>query len=136
MPTMLSEAARKIIDGRNPAVIGTINPDGSPQTSVVWVGRQDDDLLISSASGRRKEKNLLRDPRVSLCVFALHDSEQYVEVRGLAAVTVDTGRQLAVALAEKYEGPGAGADFLQLPPEIIRITIRITAQRVLGTAAS
>jgi PPOX class probable F420-dependent enzyme len=136
MPTMLSEAARKIIDDRNPAVLGTINPDGSPQTSVVWVGRDGDDLLISSASGRRKEKNMLRDPRVSLCVFDLHDTEQYVEVRGLATVTVDTGRRLAVSLAEKYEGPGAGEEFLQLPPEVIRITIRITPRRVVGTAAS
>lgn len=133
---MLSEAARKIIDDRNPAVLGTINPDGSPQTSVVWVGRDGDDLLISSASGRRKEKNMLRDPRVSLCVFDLHDTEQYVEVRGLATVTVDTGRRLAVSLAEKYEGPGAGEEFLQLPPEVIRITIRITPRRVVGTAAS
>jgi PPOX class probable F420-dependent enzyme len=136
MPTMLSEAARKIIDDRNPAVLGTINPDGSPQTSVVWVGRDGDDLLISSASGRRKEKNLLRDPRVSLCIFDRHDSDQYVEVRGLASVTADPGRQFAVSLAEKYEGAGAGQEFLQLPPEIIRITIRITPRRVAGTAAS
>ncbi len=136
MPAMLSEAARKIIDGRNPAVIATTNPDGSPQTSVVWVGRDGDDLLVSSASGRRKEKNLLRDPRVSLCVFDMQDAEHYVEVRGLAAVTVDAGRQLAVSLAEKYEGPGAGEAFLQLPPDITRITIRVTPRRVAGTAAS
>jgi PPOX class probable F420-dependent enzyme len=135
MPIMLSQAARAIIDGRNPAVLGTLNPDGSPQTSVVWVGRDGDDLLISSAAGRRKEQNLLRDPRASLCIFDLADSEQYVEIRGTAAVTDDQGRELAVALAEKYEGPGAGEAFLQLPPQVTRIVIRITPARVAGTAA-
>ena len=136
MPISLSEAARKILDAPNPAVLATINPDGSPQTSVVWVGRDGDDLVISSAAGRRKERNLGRDPRVSLCVYDEHDAEQYIEVRGLATVAVDTGRQLAVLLAEKHEGPGAGEAFLQLPPEVIRVVIRITPRRVAGTAAS
>jgi PPOX class probable F420-dependent enzyme len=135
MPNLLSEAARKILDDVNPAVLATINPDGSPQTSVVWVGRDGDDLLISSAAGRRKDRNLAREPRVSLCVYDRHDSEQYIEVRGLATVAADTGRELAVSLAEKYEGPGAGEAFLQLPPEIIRVVIRITPRRVTGTAA-
>jgi PPOX class probable F420-dependent enzyme len=135
MPHMLSEAARKILDAPNLAVLATVNQDGSPQTSVVWVGRDDDDVLISSAAGRRKDRNLARDPRVSLCVYDRDDPEQYIEVRGVAAVTVDPGRRLAVKLAEKYEGPGAGEEFLQLPPEVIRIVIRITPRRVAGNAA-
>jgi PPOX class probable F420-dependent enzyme len=135
MPHVLSETARKILDAPNLAVLATINQDGSPQTSVVWVGRDDDDVLISSAAGRRKDRNLARDPRVSLCVYDRDDPEQYIEVRGVAAVTVDPGRQLAVTLAEKYEEPGAGEEFLRLPPEVIRVVIRITAQRVAGTAA-
>jgi PPOX class probable F420-dependent enzyme len=135
MPNLLSESARKILDDPNPAVLATINPDGSPQTSVLWVARDGDDLLMSSAAGRRKERNLARDPRVSLCVYDRHDAEQYIEVRGVAAVSVDTGRQLAVSLAEKYEGPGAGEAYLQLPPEVIRIVVRITPRRVAGSAA-
>jgi hypothetical protein len=59
----------------------------------------------------------------------------YVEVRGLAAITADPGRALAVALAEQYEGPGAGQAFLQLPPEMVRVVIRITPQRIAGSAA-
>jgi PPOX class probable F420-dependent enzyme len=135
MPVILTDAARKILDDPNPAILATINADGSPQTSVVWVGRDGDDLLISSAAGRRKERNVAREPRVSLCVYDGHDAEQYVEVRGVATVTVDSGRRLAVLLAEKYEGPGAGEAFLQLPPEVIRVVIRIIPRRVAGTAA-
>lgn len=135
MPTSLSPVARKILDGANPAILGTINADGSPQTSVVWVGVDGDDLVISTAAGRRKEKNVRSEPRVSLSVFDLADPLQYVEVRGVATVTEDVGRQVAVALAEKYEGPGAGEEYLQLPPEVLRVVIRITPTKVLGSAA-
>jgi PPOX class probable F420-dependent enzyme len=135
MTASLSDAARKIIDAPNPAVLATINPDGSPQTSVVWVRRDGNDLLVSSAAGRRKDKNLARDPRVSLTVYDQADPLQYVEVRGLASISQDEGRQLAVSLAEEYEGPGAGQEYLELPPEVIRIVIRITPQRILGSAA-
>jgi PPOX class probable F420-dependent enzyme len=135
MTASLSAAARKILDAPNPAVLATINPDGSPQTSVVWVRRDGDDLLVSSAAGRRKDKNLARDPRVSLTVYDQADPLQYVEVRGLARISRDAGRKLAVSLAEEYEGPGAGQEYLELPPEVIRIVIRITPQRILGSAA-
>jgi len=135
MAVSLSDSARKIIDGVNPAVLGTVNPDGSPQTSVVWVGRDGDDLLISSAAGRRKEKNLRREPRVSLSVYDKNDPLQYIEVRGTATVSEDAGRALAVLLAERYEGSGAGEEYLELPPEVVRVVIRLTPQRVLGSAA-
>ncbi|MGE5286057.1 MAG: PPOX class F420-dependent oxidoreductase [Micromonosporaceae bacterium] len=135
MAVSLSDNARKIIDGVNPAVLATVNPDGSPQTSVVWVGRDGDDLLISTAAGRRKEKNLRREPRASVSIFDKHDPLQYIEVRGVAAVSEDIGRALAVSLAERYEGPGAGQEYLELPPEVIRVVIRLTPQRVLGSAA-
>lgn len=135
MTASLSAAARKIIDAPNPAVLATVNPDGSPQSSVVWVRRDGNDLLISSAAGRRKDKNLARDPRVSMTVYDQADPLQYVEVRGLASISEDPGRQLAVSLAEEYEGRGAGQEYLELPPEVIRIVIRITPQRVLGSAA-
>ncbi|MCD0484938.1 PPOX class F420-dependent oxidoreductase [Streptacidiphilus sp. ASG 303] len=135
MPTTLGEAARRLFDDANPAVLGTVNPDGSPQTSVVWVARDGDDLLVSTAAGRWKERNIRRDPRVSLTVHDRHDALRYVEVRGTAAVTEDVGRALAVRLAEEYEGPGAGQEYLDLPPETVRVVVRITPHRVLGTAA-
>lgn len=120
-----------MIDGANPAVLATINADGSPQTSVIWVCRDGDDILISTAAGRRKEQNLLRDPRASVTVIDKDEPLRYTEVRGTATVTEDIGRRLAVRLAEMYEGPGAGQDFLDLPPEIVRVVVRITPYRVV-----
>lgn len=92
-------------------------------------------MLISTAAGRRKETNLRRDPRASLSVYDMDDPLRYVEVRGSTTVTEDIGRELAVALAEKYEGSGAGEEYLRLPPEVIRVVVRLTPERVLGTAA-
>ncbi|MER7765898.1 PPOX class F420-dependent oxidoreductase [Kitasatospora sp. NPDC096140] len=120
----------------SPAVLATLNPDGGPQTSVVWIGRDGDDLLVSTAAGRRKERNLRRDPRASLTVYDPADPLRYVEIRGLATVTEDTGRAVAVALAEQYEGPGAGREYLDLPAEVLRVVVRITPTKVLGTATA
>jgi len=134
MPVSLNDAVRGLLDEPNHAVLATINPDGSPQTSVVWVGRDGDDLVISTAAGRRKERNIRRDPRVSLSVYDRADPERYAEIRGLAAVTEDAGRKLAAALGEEYDGPGGGQQFLDLPPEVVRVVIRITPRRVVGSA--
>ena len=134
MEVSLNEAVRSLLDEPNHAVLGTINPDGSPQTSVVWVGRDGDDVLISTAAGRRKDRNIRRDPRVSLSVWDRADPEVYAELRGLAAVTEDAGRTLAVQLAEKYDGPGAGEEFLRLPAEVVRVVVRITPGHVAGNA--
>ena len=131
----LSDGARKLVDGANPAILATINADGSPQTSVVWVGRDGDDVLISTAAGRRKDTNLRRDPRASLLVLAKDNPDEYVEIRGTATVTPDADRALAVHLAETYAGEGAGAEYLALPPEIIRVVIRIAPQKLTGPAA-
>jgi len=135
MSVSLNDAVRKLLDAPNPAVLATINADGSPQTSVIWVGRDGDDLVISSARGRRKDRNIGHDPRVSLSVYDQDDPELYAEIRGTATVTEDVGRALAVRLAENYEGPGAGQAFLDLPPEVVRIVIRITPQHIAGRAA-
>ena len=135
MSVSLNDAVRKLLDEPNHAVLATINPDGSPQTSVIWVGRDGDDVVISTAAGRRKDRNIRRDPRVSLSVYDRDDPGQYAEIRGLATVTEDAGRELAVALGEKYDGPGGGRPFLDLPPEVLRVVVRITPQHVAGYAA-
>ncbi|MFF0477151.1 pyridoxamine 5'-phosphate oxidase family protein [Streptomyces sp. NPDC004284] len=60
----MNDTARSLLDAPHPAVLSTLNPEGSPQSSVVWVSRDGGELLISTEQGRRKERNILRDPRV------------------------------------------------------------------------
>ena len=75
MAISLSEATLRLLDGRNYAVLATVNPDGSPQTSVMWVGRDGHDLLFSTVEGRVKHRNMRRDPRVSVTVIDSADPE-------------------------------------------------------------
>ena len=58
MAISLSDATLRLLDGRNYAVLATVNPDGSPQTSAMWIGRDGSDVLFSTVAGRRKHRNL------------------------------------------------------------------------------
>ncbi|MCP2164721.1 PPOX class F420-dependent oxidoreductase [Goodfellowiella coeruleoviolacea] len=128
MAVTLDEQSRAIIDATNFATLATLNPDGSPQTSVVWVGRDGDDLLFSTLVGRRKEKNLRRDPRVSVSILDSANPYAYLEVRGTVTLTEDGGRELINALARKYTGQDYAAD----GPDDVRVVIRLTPQKVFS----
>ena len=114
MGIQLSEAALRLAGGKNYAVLATVNPDGSPQTSVVWAGRDGGDLLFSTVEGRVKHRNMLCDPRVSVTVIDSADPENYVELRGRVSMTPDIGRRVDTQLSWKYDGrePGAGGQFI------------------------
>ncbi|MET7305000.1 PPOX class F420-dependent oxidoreductase [Embleya sp. NPDC005575] len=136
MTMSLGDTARKLLDAAHPAVLATVNGDGGPQTSVVWVGRDGDDVLISTQAGRLKERNLRRDPRASPTIHDPADPDVSLEVRGTTTITEDVDRRLAVALAEKYEGPGAGEEYPALPAESVRVVVRLTPTRLTGAAAN
>ncbi|MFI8262322.1 MULTISPECIES: PPOX class F420-dependent oxidoreductase [unclassified Streptomyces] len=135
MTIVLNDTVRKLLDSPHPAVLTTLNPDGGPQSSVVWVARDGDELLISTEQGRRKQRNIARDARVGLTVFDTANPFVYVEIRGTAAVTEDTGREVAVLIAEQYLGPGGGKEYAEAPAENVRLVVRITPTKVLGNAA-
>ena len=85
----LPQRAREMFEGPNFATVATLQPDGRPQTSVVWVRTDGDDVLFSTIKGRRKYENMVRDPRLSVLVFAAADPYSYTEVRGTAEITDD-----------------------------------------------
>jgi len=131
MRRALSEPTVRLLDGRNYAVLATVNPDGSPQTSVVWVGRDGADLLFSTVEGRVKHRNMVRDPRVSVTVIDSADPENYVELRGRVTITEDVGRRLDTELSWKYDGRDPGED----RPGAVRVAVRMTVEKVTGYAA-
>jgi PPOX class probable F420-dependent enzyme len=131
MALALSEATIRLLDGKNYAVVATINPDGSPQTSVIWVGRDGNDVVFSTVEGRRKHRNMLRDPRVSVSVIDSADPENYVELRGRATMAPDIGRHLDTQLSWKYDGRDPEPD----RPGAVRLVVRIVVDRAAGRAA-
>jgi PPOX class probable F420-dependent enzyme len=131
MAIPFNDATLKLLDGKNYAILATLNADGSPQTSVVWVGRDGSDLLFSTVEGRVKHRNMLRDPRVSVTVLDSADPENYVELRGRVTMTPDIGRQVDTQLSWKYDGRDPGAD----RPGAVRVVVRMVVDRATGYAA-
>jgi PPOX class probable F420-dependent enzyme len=127
----LSDATLRLLDGRNYAVLATVNPDGSPQTSVMWVGRDGGDLLFSTVEGRVKHRNMLRDPRVSVSVIDSADPENYVELRGQVSMTPDVGRRFDTQLAWKYLGKDPDPD----RPGAVRVVVRMVVEKAAGYSA-
>jgi PPOX class probable F420-dependent enzyme len=126
-----SEATLKLLDGRNYAVLATVNPDGSPQTSAMWVGRDGHDLLFSTVEGRVKHRNMLRDPRVSVTVLDSADPESYVELRGRVSMSPDIGRKVDTQLSWKYDSKDPDPD----RPGAVRVVVRMTVEKATGYAA-
>lgn len=124
----LPDAARAVVDAPNFAVVATLTPDASPQTSVVWIGRDGDDLLFSTVRGRYKTRNMERDPRVSVIVVDGADPYRYLEVRGDVTLTDEGGRELIDAFALKYRGLDTYPDDR---PGAVRVVCRVRPRHVI-----
>lgn len=131
MSVLLSESAIRLVDGKNYAVLATLNPDGSPHTSVVWVGRDGGDLLFSTVAGRVKHRNMMRDPRVSVSVIDSADPENYVELSGRVSMIPDIGRRVDTQLSWKYDGRDPAPD----RPGAVRVVVRMVVEKATGYAA-
>jgi PPOX class probable F420-dependent enzyme len=131
MPISFNAETLRLLDGPNYAVLATINRDGSPHSSAMWVGREGDDLVFSTLEGRVKHRNMLRDPRVSVSVLDSPNPENYVELRGRVTMTPDPDRLLHIQLSHKYDGTDPGPD----APGRHRVIVRMVVEKVAGHAA-
>ncbi|MFE0101809.1 PPOX class F420-dependent oxidoreductase [Streptomyces sp. NPDC059009] len=132
MSAALSEDLKALLDTPVFITVATIQPDGSPQLSPVWVKRDGDDVLFSTTIGRRKEKNLRRDPRVTVLFQPFDAPYTYAEIRGTAELTTEGGQELIDELSLKYTGkkyaefnPGSADD-------AERVVVRVSARKVVG----
>lgn len=131
MPTALPDTLQTLIDGPAFATVATVQPDGSPQLSVVWVKRDGHDILFSTLEGRRKHLNIVRDPRVTLLVNPADAPYTYGEVRGTATFTTEGGWELIDELSRKYTGQGYD-EFGHDEEGDVRIVVRISPRKVVG----
>lgn len=132
MAAELSDKLKALLDTPVFISVATIQPDGSPQVSPVWVKRDGDDLLFSTTLGRRKEKNLRRDPRVTVLLQPFDAPYTYAEIRGEATMTTEGGQELIDELALKY----TGLKYVEFNPSSVndepRVVVRVTARKVVG----
>src|SRR5918999_2833392 len=69
----------------------TLMPDGSPQVTPVWVDLQNGTVVINTAKGRLKDRNMRRDPRVALAISDPENPYRYIQVRGRVAEVTEQG---------------------------------------------
>ena len=112
----------------------TLNVDGSPQVSAVWVGLEDDDIVIGHLMGGAKIRNIARDPRVALSIEATGANDigmaHHLTLYGQARLVKGGAAQLLQRLAATYLGPGVIFPPMDSPPA--GHVIHITPERFTG----
>ena len=105
MADVLSEKARTLIARPVLASLATLNPDGSPQITPLWVDLDGDDVVFNTAQGRKKARNLDRDSRVAVTVIDPDDQYNVVAFQGTVSDVTTEGADAHIdALAKKYLG--------------------------------
>jgi PPOX class probable F420-dependent enzyme len=126
---VLPDSARALIESGRLAHCVTINPDGSPQVSAVWIGLDGDEIVMAHIPEHRKVRNLRRDPRI---VLSLDSDERNAVgmqhnliIHGTAIVTEGGAPELLRALAKVYVGPDAEFPLPPDPPPGYVVRIRV-----------
>jgi len=127
--TVIPEDVAAILDDKVFVHLATVNPDGSPQTSVIWVLRDGDRIMFGTADGRAKPRNLRRDPRVAMSFTAVDDPYRSVTMRGRVTNIDANGTGLIDRLAQKYMGQER---FAGIHPGDVRLDVTVEIDRVSG----
>jgi len=126
--------AREVLESDRLAHLVTLNPDGSPQVSCVWVGLEGDEIVSGHLGTWQKVRNVERDPRVALSIEAKGTNElglqEYLVVHGRARIQEGGAPELLQRLARTYIGPDAVFPPMPDPPP--GFVLRITVERLGG----
>jgi PPOX class probable F420-dependent enzyme len=105
MALAIPQSHRDLLDKKALAHLGTLMPDGSPQVTPVWCDFDGTWVRVNSAKGRRKDRNMRRDPRVALSLCDPDNPYRYLEIRGqIVEITEDGADEHIDRLARKYLG--------------------------------
>jgi PPOX class probable F420-dependent enzyme len=119
---------RDLFTKRAFASLATLMPDGGPQVTPVWVDLEGDLVLVNTARGRQKDKNMRRDPRVAMAIVDPENPYRYLEIRGRIAEITEEGADAHIdKMAKKY----LGADkYPYRQPSETRVIFKIQPERV------
>ena len=129
MPATLSEGVKKLFLEPNFGHLATLMPDGSPQVSPVWVDLDGERILVNTAEGRAKPRNVRRDPRVAISITRQDNPYSSAFIRGrVVEVRHEGADELIDRLAKKYIGqdrypwrqPGEQRLIMVIEPEHVR----------------
>jgi PPOX class probable F420-dependent enzyme len=125
---------RELIEAGTPAHLVTLNPDGSPQITVVWVGLDGEEIVVGHLPKNRKVKNIKRDGRVAISLEANSKNSigltEYVVLYGIARIEEGGAAELLQKLAWVYMGPEVKFPPMDDPPP--GYITRISVNRISG----
>ena len=105
MQDKIPESHLDIFEKKSFGVLSTLMPDGSPQSSVIWLHYNDGCIYFNSITGRQKYRNIKKDPKVTLLITDPDNPYRYIEVRGkITVITSRKANEFVDALAKKYLG--------------------------------
>ncbi|HYL98389.1 MAG TPA: PPOX class F420-dependent oxidoreductase [Blastocatellia bacterium] len=105
MAAAIPDNYKDLFDKKAFANLATVMPDGTPQVTPVWVDYDGKHLLVNSARGRQKDKNMKRNAAVSLAILDPDNPYRYLEVRGKVAEITEEGADAHIdKMAKKYMG--------------------------------
>jgi PPOX class probable F420-dependent enzyme len=105
MAGVIPEKYRDLFNKKAFASLTTLMPDGSPQTTPVWVDVDGEHVVFNSARGRQKDRNVRRDPRVALAIIDPDNPYRYMEIRGKVEEITEQGADKHIdKMAKKYLG--------------------------------
>ncbi len=125
----IPESARSLLLSGPLGHLVTVNPDGSPQVSIVWVGLDGDEIVLAHLGVGQKMRNVERDPRIALSVEGAEIEppglQQYLVVHGTARITEGGAPELLQQLAHVYLGSDVKFPAFDNPPpgRIMHITV-------------
>jgi PPOX class probable F420-dependent enzyme len=126
----LTPAQRRLLDEPNLGHFVTLMKDGSPQSTPLWVDYDGEYVLINTAEGRQKPRNIRRDPRVTLSVVDRNTTTRYIEIRGRVVDLIHDGAfEHLTKLTRKYAGPDAKNPS---PPGQVRVIVKVEPLHVSG----
>jgi PPOX class probable F420-dependent enzyme len=111
-------------------VLTTISPRGYPQSTLVWCGFDGEYVLLNTGIGYQKERNMRRDPRVSVLAVDPANKMRWIEVQGDAELVEEGALEHLNLLSNAYRGK----DFYELMPELkgkeVRVIVKVTPRKV------
>jgi PPOX class probable F420-dependent enzyme len=132
--TSLPDSARALLESAAPAHLVTLNADGSPQVTIVWVGLDGDEIVIGHLPEHRKIRNIRNDSRVALSIETGERNamglNEYLVIYGTARVTEGGAAELLQELARTYLGPDVRFPPMDNPPP--GYITHITVERISG----
>lgn len=132
--TAIPESVRAVLEGPALAHLVTLEPNGRPQVSIVWVGLDGDEIVSGHLGERRKLANVRREPRVALSLESgvrnEHGLDEYVVIHGRARVTEGGAPELLQRLAHAYLGPDVKFPPMDNPPP--GYILRVAVERIGG----